>query len=1075
MKKENTSVERLAAFRIVVVYAILGGLWILCSDTALGWLSHDPGLITRIGIYKGLFFVSATAFLLYQLIVRYLLRVAKANRRVSESEERFRTLYDNMCETVLVMNPSTGKLVDVNRTMVSMFGYSREEALQLDILDLSCGEAPFSRKAALEQFSAAARGVPRLFEWRARKKDGMNFWVEVSMRTVQLIDGERLVVLVRDISERKQLATRLKITEFSVENMFDAVYWSTMDGRFFSVNAAACAMLGYCREELLQLSVPDIDPGFNREKLLATRQELYATGSRRFETVHRTRDGRSIPVEITSNYLSYDGHDYICSIVRDVTERLRTEKEVSFFRNLVEYTRDPIYVLSPSQGCRMVYANQAACSHFGVALDELQKKSIPDWDPDFDMKNIDPFWQELKQRKSLRFETRHRLASGELVPVEVTANYLEHGGEELTVGSFFDISERKKSEEALRTSEGHLRTLVQTLPDLIWLKNKDGVYLSCNPTFERFFGAKEADIVGKTDYDFVDRELAEFFVEHDRKAMVAGKPTSNEEWLTFAANGRRALFETVKTPMFDDSGTLIGVLGIGRDITARKRAEEELRENEARYRGLVELFPEAIYIHTGGKIVFANSQGARLVGAERPEDLYGREALDFVHPDYRDFVTNRINRSYEQGTPNSPAEEVFLRLDGLPVEVEVVSNAFTYHGEKALQIVARDISERKMRQEELLRAQKLESLGVLAGGIAHDFNNILTGIVGNLSIMRAEIPADHRLCDRLVLCEKAVQQATSLTCQLLTFAKGGEPVKKLFDLKTVIPETVAFVLRGSNVAHVLEIADDLWFLDADQGQISQVLNNLIINATQAMSAGGVVRVTASNCRLASEQVPPLKPGDYVQICVSDQGSGIPAEYLDKIFDPYFTTKETGSGLGLTTLYSIVRKHQGQVLVSSQIGHGTVFQIFLPATLEQPSQLCPAEGVTHPATVFENALVLVMDDELSIRDLTQEMLRLLGCRAESCASGEELIDCYRRRMSEGCKPDAVIMDLTIPGKMGGLEAAQRILELDCEARLIVSSGYSNDPVMANYRSFGFVDFLVKPYRFDDLSGALTRVL
>ena len=202
---------------------------------------------------------------------------------------------------------------------------------------------------------------------------------------------------------------------------------------------------------------------------------------------------------------------------------------------------------------------------------------------------------------------------------------------------------------------------------------------------------------------------------------------------------------------------------------------------------------------------------------------------------------------------------------------------------------------------------------------------------------------------------------------------------------------------------------------------------------------------------------------------------IPAEYLDKIFDPYFTTKETGSGLGLTTLYSIVRKHQGQVLVSSLIGRGTVFQIFLPATLEQPRQLGPAEGVSHPATVFENALVLVMDDEQSIRDLTQEMLQLLGCRAESCASGEELIDCYRRRMSEGCKPDAVIMDLTIPGKMGGLEAAQRILELDREARLIVSSGYSNDPVMANYRSYGFVDFLVKPYRFDDLSGTLTRVL
>ncbi len=432
------------------------------------------------------------------------------------------------------------------------------------------------------------------------------------------------------------------------------------------------------------------------------------------------------------------------------------------------------------------------------------------------------------------------------MPVEVTANYLKHGGEELAFGYFYDITERKRAEQELRKSEGHLRTLVQTLPDLVWLKDKDGVYLSCNSMFERFFGDSEAEIIGKTDFDFVDKELAEFFVENDRKAMAAGKPTRNEEWITFADDGHRALLDTIKTPMYDDRGELIGVLGIGRDITERKRAEEELREKEARYRGLVELFPEAIYIHTAGKLVFANSHGARLVGAERPEDLYGREALDFVHPDYRDFVTKRISSSYEQGISNPPAEEVFLRLDGAAVEVEVTSNAFTYHGENALQIVARDISERKKRQEELLRAQKLESLGVLAGGIAHDFNNLLTGILGNFSMMQVELSADHPLQNRLARCEKAVRQATSLASQLLTFSKGGEPVKKLFDLGPVIREAAAFALRGANVALELEIADDLWLLEADEGQLCQVLNNLIINANQAMPTGGVVRVTAKN-------------------------------------------------------------------------------------------------------------------------------------------------------------------------------------------------------------------------------------
>jgi CheY-like chemotaxis protein len=219
----------------------------------------------------------------------------------------------------------------------------------------------------------------------------------------------------------------------------------------------------------------------------------------------------------------------------------------------------------------------------------------------------------------------------------------------------------------------------------------------------------------------------------------------------------------------------------------------------------------------------------------------------------------------------------------------------------------------------------------------------------------------------------------------------------------------------------------------------------------------------------------LASGDYVLVTVIDQGTGIPPEYLDKIFDPYFTTKESGSGLGLTSLYSIVRKHGGQVLVSSRIGVGTDFRIYLPACPEKKGIASAAASVTHATVSLEGVMVLVMDDEQPIRDLSKEMLHLFGCRVETCSNGEELIDRYQRRILEGYKPDLVIMDLTIPGKMGGLEAAQRILEIDPDARLIVSSGYSNDPVMANYRDYGFADFLVKPYRTDDLSGALSRVL
>jgi PAS domain S-box-containing protein len=553
--------------------------------------------------------------------------------------------------------------------------------------------------------------------------------------------------------------------------------------------------------------------------------------------------------------------------------------------------------------------------------------------------------------------------------------------------------------------------------------------------------------------------------------MAAGKPTVNEEWITFADNGRRALLETIKTPMFDEAGGLIGVLGIGRDITLRKQAEEELQESEARYRGLVELFPDAIYIHTGGRLVFVNSQGAKLLGADHPEELCGREALDFVHPDCRDFVIKRIEHAFLSGEPNPPVEEVFVRLDGTPVPVEVSSASFDFRGEKALQVLARDISGRKKRQEEQLRAQKLESLGVLAGGIAHDFNNLLTGIMGNLSLIRVHLPNDSKVQERVAGCEKAVREATGLTCQLLTFSRGGEPVKKVMDAGNVVRDAVAFVLRGSNVAAKLRIAEDLWPIEADEGQLGQVINNLLINADQAMLRGGMVRVEADNCHISNEMTA-LSAGPYVRISVADQGCGIPPENLSRIFDPYFTTKKTGTGLGLSSLYSIVKKHGGDVTVSSRVGEGTIFQVYLPAS---PGGRTEEDRPRMSSILTGGGHVIVMDDEENIREVAGEILAFLGYDVSLCTCGEEAVSLYGEEMKRGVRPLCVIMDLTVPGRMGGLEAAAMILALDPTARLVVSSGYSKDPVMACYASYGFAEALLKPFRLEELSEVMRRIV
>ena len=264
------------------------------------------------------------------------------------------------------------------------------------------------------------------------------------------------------------------------------------------------------------------------------------------------------------------------------------------------------------------------------------------------------------------------------------------------------------------------------------------------------------------------------------------------------------------------------------------------------------------------------------------------------------------------------------------VPVEVASVPFRYQGENALLSIARDITERRRMQDELLKGQKLESLGVLAGGIAHDFNNILTGILGNLSIARLQLDPSHKIVKRLELCEKAAIQATELTRQLLTFARGGEPVKKLINPAPLIRETVSFALRGSNVRNVIDIQDDLWSMEVDESQLNQVLNNLLINAGQAMPAGGEVTVRAANETMLHNDPHQLPQGDYIRITVEDHGCGIPRENLARIFDPYFTTKPQGSGLGLASVYSIVKRHGGAVEVLSTPGAGTTFTIHLPA-------------------------------------------------------------------------------------------------------------------------------------------------
>ena len=496
--------------------------------------------------------------------------------------------------------------------------------------------------------------------------------------------------------------------------------------------------------------------------------------------------------------------------------------------------------------------------------------------------------------------------------------------------------------------------------------------------------------------------------------------------------------------------------------------QKQLKESEERFRALHDASFGGIIIHDKGRILDCNKGLSDMTGFTTAE-LIGMDGLKLIAPDWLECVIKNIQNGFDQRY-----EVEGLRRDGSVYPLAIKGKNIPYKGHEVRVIEFRDITEHKKFEQEHLKMEKLESLGILAGGIAHDFNNILTSIMGNISFAQMFLDPTHKSHKPLTEAEKASVRARELAQQLLTFARGGEPVKKLVSIPELINETVSLVLHGSNVKGTIEIPEAIHAIKADEGQISQVFHNIIINAMQAMPGGGTLTITARNETLGDKNSLNLPSGRYVCITFSDQGCGIAGDDLKRVFDPYFTTKPTGNGLGLASAHSIIIKHGGHIGVSSRAGTGTTFTIHLPSIGEKQSEY--QNGPITPTNgAHTGGSILVMDDEEMIRDMTTQMLEYLGYQVTSCENGIEAITKYKAAMEAGAIFAAVIMDLTIPGSMGGKEAAEQILALDPQACLIVSSGYSNDPILADYGIYGFNGALAKPYIMAEFRQLLDSLL
>jgi PAS domain S-box-containing protein len=508
-----------------------------------------------------------------------------------------------------------------------------------------------------------------------------------------------------------------------------------------------------------------------------------------------------------------------------------------------------------------------------------------------------------------------------------------------------------------------------------------------------------------------------------------------------------------------------------------KKALDTLKEEKERLSVTLRSISEGVITSDmNGRIVFLNAAAGRLIGRSK-EQAVGRLLSEVIHIIHEEAGAGNLETLLETAlttgrTIELAAASTLVSLDG---KTRIVSSSVSPLHDRTgsisgVVLVLRDITEEKALQNELFKVRKLESLGLLAGGIAHDFNNILTAILANISLAKCLIPPENTACTRLDQAEKAVDRAADLARQLLTFAKGGIPMKKSVAPVGILTEAAKFALHGANVSCEFNLPDTLWPVEVDPGQINQVVNNLVINAVQAMPDGGRIHIGAENVHLSNEETLPLRGGRYVRVSVEDSGIGIPEEIRQQIFDPYFTTKPYGNGLGLSTTYSIVRNHGGHITVESTPGTGTTFLVYLPASDTQP-----IEAVIEDEELTDGrGKVLVMDDEEMIRNVAAEMLRHMGYQPVSCAGGDEAVSLYREAMESGEPFHAVLMDLTIPGGMGGEEAIRNLLCIDPDVRALVSSGYSDSQTLSAYREHGFRGVVPKPYTIRRLHRALHEV-
>lgn len=987
---------------------------------------------------------------------------------------------------------------------------------------------PADRDMVMGALEAHNRGETPLYtaEFRMACKDGAFKWILA--RGQALFDGDghalRIAGSHTDVSERKAAEQALRVSEERYRRLFESnpspmwVY-DVETLRFLEVNAAAEHTYGHSRAAFLGMTVLDIWPP---EERMHVREKLEQWGEHNPQLGgvwrHHRRDGSLLYVVATAHRHEFAGRPGMLVLTQDITERYLGEERLRVsearYRALFESAVEGVYECAADGHFRAV--NPALARLLGHASPaEMMEHLSAGRNALYVLPNRHrEFIQALGNSDVvIDFESEVRCSDGSTKWISENARAFRNGGGDLVYlqGFVSDITERRRSEAALRASEERYRILFEHSPVAIveydyravgdWIEGlRDaGVadiekYLAEHPhelstALKRIIvvGMNEAmvKLVGGRSKQDVANQHEKIFAEDSylarHRAFAAiweGKTLIEGEFTLCALDGstRRAYYRwwlPVRGGRLDLEWTQLVLV----DLTDFKRTEAALAAERERLSVTLRAMAEGVVTtDMRGVVQFINHAAEELVGwafggavGHSIDEIVvlrqQKSRAEVVVPVQQALAEHRV--------VDLPLPIVLLDRTGQTRLVEGrCAPLFSAQGEPmGAVLVIRDIAERARLEDEMLRASKLESVGILAGGIAHDFNNILTVVMGNLTLAQLDSQVMAAAGHWLQESERGVMRARDLTQQLLTFAKGGDPIRSAVRLQEVVRESASFALHGSKVRCEFDIEPTLWPADVDKGQIGQVVQNLVINAVQAMPEGGKIFVQLRNFIGQPERNQGPVGGRYVRINLTDTGVGIRQEHLARIFDPYFTTKQSGSGLGLATVYSIIRKHQGHIEVESELGKGTTFRLWLPAATSVPTTEKPSIGSAGRLA----GRVLFMDDEDTIRRMAQALLGRLGFDVVTVADGAAAVRVYGEALKANRPFRVVVMDLTVPGGMGGRQAMEELLKLDPRVRAIVSSGYSSDPVLANYRQHGFKGVVAKPYRLTDLAKVMRAVL